>query len=589
MKRIITAIFLFLAAVTTVSAADRYRLGYCDGDVSTGGLLEVKGASNADAAIYLPASMLERFAGGEIQAVNAGITTKLNVHSIKVWVRAELDGPDLASAEIDIRTSQRPRDGWNAITLDQPVAITGQQGFYVGYTINQTKTSSLISTVGDYAENGIFVRLGEGAEWTSPTDVGVLSLEAMVTSDNLPQYDLALVNARPLTDFAVDGHELTISYTVRNAAMATVRSYTLDLIMTDGETSKVISQDVDVVLAYGITRTFTQQFPIEGVPAGRNYNLRLQVREPDGHADEDASNNEVTAGTVNVISGTFQRTAVLEEFTTEKCSNCPATAQNLETVLGNLSAQVKKNLAIVCHHSGFYEDFLTQQCDRDLLWFYTGGTTYAPGFMLDREPEGDTPVFQNPGVSALQHDIESAVAEPALVSVEMKGLYNEETQKLDLSISGERVMDFARDPRITVYVCQDNVPAQRQQGYGDGYIHNHVIRAYNSTWGESPVWDGDKYTCSISLEVGASYPQEEMYVVAIMSNYNSSDRTDCRIYNAARADFKSLIDNGGVDTITVASGEARYFTLQGTEVAEPENGLYIRVADGKATKVYIRR
>lgn len=45
----------------------------------------------------------------------------------------------------------------------------------------------------------------------------------------------------------------------------------------------------------------------------------------------------------------------------------------------------------------------------------------------------------------------------------------------------------------------------------------------------------------------------------------------------------------GVDSIVADNGEARYFTLQGMEVAQPEDGIYIRVANGKATKVIIRK
>lgn len=43
-------------------------------------------------------------------------------------------------------------------------------------------------------------------------------------------------------------------------------------------------------------------------------------------------------------------------------------------------------------------------------------------------------------------------------------------------------------------------------------------------------------------------------------------------------------DPNGVAAIE-ADGEAVYFNLQGVRVAQPEKGLYIRVANGKATKV----
>ncbi|MCM1291646.1 MAG: hypothetical protein NC201_06110 [Prevotella sp.] len=44
-----------------------------------------------------------------------------------------------------------------------------------------------------------------------------------------------------------------------------------------------------------------------------------------------------------------------------------------------------------------------------------------------------------------------------------------------------------------------------------------------------------------------------------------------------------------INEIEVSEGEAEYFNLQGIRVAEPANGLYIKVVNGKATKTVIRK
>lgn len=44
----------------------------------------------------------------------------------------------------------------------------------------------------------------------------------------------------------------------------------------------------------------------------------------------------------------------------------------------------------------------------------------------------------------------------------------------------------------------------------------------------------------------------------------------------------------GIAAIEAENGTAEYFTLQGVRVAEPTNGIYIRVANGKATKVTVK-
>lgn len=47
--------------------------------------------------------------------------------------------------------------------------------------------------------------------------------------------------------------------------------------------------------------------------------------------------------------------------------------------------------------------------------------------------------------------------------------------------------------------------------------------------------------------------------------------------------------SGVAEVETEAAGEAVYYNLQGVKVAEPENGLYIKVQGNKATKVLVRK
>ena len=48
-------------------------------------------------------------------------------------------------------------------------------------------------------------------------------------------------------------------------------------------------------------------------------------------------------------------------------------------------------------------------------------------------------------------------------------------------------------------------------------------------------------------------------------------------------------ETNGVNGINVENGAAVYYNLQGVKVANPENGLYIKVVNGKAAKVLVRK
>ncbi len=52
---------------------------------------------------------------------------------------------------------------------------------------------------------------------------------------------------------------------------------------------------------------------------------------------------------------------------------------------------------------------------------------------------------------------------------------------------------------------------------------------------------------------------------------------------------KETASSGVAEIETEAAGEAVYYNLQGVKVAEPENGLYIKVQGNKATKVLVRK
>ena len=58
--------------------------------------------------------------------------------------------------------------------------------------------------------------------------------------------------------------------------------------------------------------------------------------------------------------------------------------------------------------------------------------------------------------------------------------------------------------------------------------------------------------------------------------------------SAIPAVLNVTVDTSAVAEVEVAEGEAVYFNLQGQKVANPENGIYVKVVNGKATKVVVK-
>ena len=65
-------------------------------------------------------------------------------------------------------------------------------------------------------------------------------------------------------------------------------------------------------------------------------------------------------------------------------------------------------------------------------------------------------------------------------------------------------------------------------------------------------------------------------------------KDDMACYKQINMTVKVLNKQSGISNIDAADSEVRYFNLQGVEVANPENGVYVKVANGKASKVNVK-
>lgn len=83
---------------------------------------------------------------------------------------------------------------------------------------------------------------------------------------------------------------------------------------------------------------------------------------------------------------------------------------------------------------------------------------------------------------------------------------------------------------------------------------------------------------SITIPDDAAQKYMRLWAQATADGYEASKPFIYTVY----VDFPT-----GVDTIEAEEGEAEYYTLQGVRVANPEKGIYVRVANGKAAKVVL--
>jgi len=269
---------------------------------------------------------------------------------------------------------------------------------------------------------------------------------------------------------------------------------------------------------------------------------------------------------------------LVEEFTTESCGNCPRVAGYLSTILA--SEDYADRVIAVCHHAGYYTDWLTTTWDQELLWLY-GGSTYAPGMMFDRAPLFGSEDSPSPVTCPSYQDIVDAIdyqlTQPVHASITIQPTYDATARRLSVTVTGVRDHEFGSTPmRLTVYVVENDIEAHSQSGATGTYYQQHVNRLTNATWGDVIEWDGDAFTMDYTFDIEPEWKQDRMQIVALVGGYDASDNASCQIDNAEAVPFPSV--SGVIDLAQDQPNTAddRCYDLCGRVIDQPTQGFYIK-------------
>ncbi len=518
-------------ALTLPAKVDTIALGYSNGEIAASTTLQSTGTGWTEAAIRIPASAWSTYSGSAITSIKAGLVNRINCDTLTVWVRRSLDGDNLAQGTITRPGNPAIAKGWNEVELETPFSLEGSEGdIFVGYSLHHKANVNAVSLVEPAMGRTSYVKLAGTDSWSDVGASGVLSIEATVIGPTVPTYDLG-IGATTISPNPSQGvHALTIEAVVTNYGSKPVTGFTLSA--STPAVSSAITGKFDQEIASGATATVKFDVnPRKSTGAGDVWTVAVTQLE-DG-ADEVAANNEATA------VYTFLRTVLVEEFTTEQCINCPTAAAKLHEALSQ--PELAGRVAAVCHHSGYYTDKFTLECDNDYTWFYNNsGSMYAPAFMIDRDTEfsssATTPVFNTPATAAQMVTLLSYEMEkPTNAMIGIAKEFNADSTQVTVTINGLRNDNYVTaSPRVNVQLTEDEVATTDQVGASGTYYQQHLTRAYNSSWGEPVEWSADgTFTISCTFDLDSSWNKGNMNVVAWLYNYDSTNPANCKVDNAA--------------------------------------------------------
>lgn len=569
MLRTIISLFIAMSALASMAQGQTSLIiGNCNTSASANYEYVGSGAGTG-CAINFSRYKMRAYKGNRLTAVNVYFDAKAEA-------RVTLS-KSIADAPVYTQAFTAKR-GWNEVVLDTPFSIDGSE-LTLGIICDALPGGTL--AYGEaLVEGKEYVNRGKGWETFSK---GSFRLTAVLEGDALPAAEVALGKVKtPM--FLRPGDDASLTAEVASLGTATVTSLTVLLHQAD---------DVTTLSIDGLSIAPRSKKPVSiplSITADGDYNVWIEVTEANGMADPAPIDNTSAPREVFARAAFEARNVLLEVFSTERCTNCPAGHTTINNALSTMP-----NVIEMTHHAGFFTDKFTIPESVEYEWFYKSpeySTSFAPAFMTDRTawseypdyyPYG-TPVAMSLTSKSLKTAYGEAAAIPALATISIAPHYDSSGRTLSIDVAAQALVDAPgyEHPTLSVFLTEDGIVSKTQEGSFGNYEHRHLVRkSLTPTWGDAFVAGGSiarTYSCTLPDD----WNVEKMSIVAFVANYNAASNGDCRVMNAvevAPTDGDAIID--ALPATMLPAAPTVVFSAQGQRLSAPTlPGLYI-TADGR--------
>ena len=216
---------------------------------------------------------------------------------------------------------------------------------------------------------------------------------------------------------------------------------------------------------------------------------------------------------IEVPHAKISRAVLVEDFTGQRCVNCPNAATEIERLQEEYG---RENVIAVAIHSGPLAFYST---DKVLGLRTSLGDVYYDYWRVEAEPSGL--IDRNGGVMLLDKwaskiyqelQLDAPVELTAKAQISDNGL-------IEIGIEYLTVEDFTG--KLQVWITEDGIIAPQMLPDGTlnkDYVHNHVLRsAVNGTWGDDVVWtSGEQGSISFPVQPQKDWNPQNLFVVVFV-------------------------------------------------------------------------
>jgi hypothetical protein len=217
-------------------------------------------------------------------------------------------------------------------------------------------------------------------------------------------------------------------------------------------------------------------------------------------------------------AATVIRKIYVEEFTAHTCTNCPAGA----TLLHSIMAEDPDVMVTAIHCTGqaapakppFQNDYKTPMGDVLYDNFKIGA---IPKAMINRKKNGNDWGFDR---NKWRDEIKAIDKTNPSVGIELECTVNESKQEIAARVSITTIKALPNPVQLCLILQQDSIISGQKNNEGtiSDYVHNHMLRAgFNGNYGAKLTIDGKleehlKYSTSFKIKYGNSFPHSQFPV-----------------------------------------------------------------------------
>lgn len=237
----------------------------------------------------------------------------------------------------------------------------------------------------------------------------------------------------------------------------------------------------------------------------------------------------------------FERTVLIEQFTTVNCGWCPSGADRITQAV-----EGRNDVIWIKHHAGFGTDFLTNSIHTTMTAFY-GGSTFAPAMMVDRTRFDESDPGPVTSIASTYLGIRNLINKSKRIETycllnPIDVSFDGSTRKITGEVTGRFSSEvWNENTRLTVFVIEDSIVGEQHDYTSHGnwtdYVHMGTVRAaITDKWGDAIEVNEDMtFSYTIDYTLPSSYDFNHCKVVAFVYNYDASNINNCSILNAGQS------------------------------------------------------